>query len=72
MPKINAEKEAKRQRRKEIAGILDGLGVPYTSSKSKLSTCFYLYDVCKCDSLQKKGSLSYLPPVSDYLNTELL
>jgi len=27
MPKINAEKEAKRQRRKEIAGILDGLGV---------------------------------------------
>jgi len=27
MPRINAEKEAKRQRRKEIAGILDGLGV---------------------------------------------
>jgi len=27
MPKINAENEAKRQRRKEIAGVLDGLGV---------------------------------------------
>ena len=25
MPKINAENEAKRQRRKEIAGILEGL-----------------------------------------------
>jgi transposase-like protein len=27
MPKINPENEAKRQRRKEISGILDGLGV---------------------------------------------
>jgi len=27
MPKINAENEAKRQRRKELAGMLDGLGV---------------------------------------------
>ena len=27
MPKINPENEAKRQRRKEIAGMLDGLGV---------------------------------------------
>jgi len=27
MPKINTENEAKRQRRKEISGILDGLGV---------------------------------------------
>jgi transposase-like protein len=27
MPKINAENEARRQRRKELAGMLDGLGV---------------------------------------------